>query len=68
MPPNCTHAGTKTCCSLFRHQVVPFPQLTPVCTHTEVPVCARVNLCILGLEDRLSTASVCRYAIGQNKL
>lgn len=68
MPPNCTHVETKTCCSFSRHRVMPFPQLAAVHTHTEVSVCARVNLCIIGLVDRLSTASICRYAIGQNKL
>lgn len=37
-------------------------------THTEAPVGARVNVCILGLVDVLSNASVCRCAVGQHEL
>lgn len=46
----------------FRHQAdASFPAYTSP-THTKVPVCARINLSVLGLVDMLSNASVCRHA------
>lgn len=68
MPPNCTHAETKTCCRLFRHQADASSPAYTSPARTEVPVCARINLCILGLVDMMSNTSVCRHAIGQHEL
>lgn len=51
MPPNCAHAETKSCCRLFRHQADAFSPGYTSPTHTNVPACARINLCILGLLD-----------------
>lgn len=59
MPPSCAHAEGMACCKLFRHRA-DSSSLSP--THTEVSVCARISLCILGLADVLSNTSVCRSA------
>lgn len=46
----------------FRHQADASSLAYTSPTHTEVPVCARINLSILGLVDILSNTSVCKCA------
>lgn len=68
MPPNCAHAETKTCCRLLRHEADASSPAYTSPTHTEVPVCASINSCVLRLVDMLSNTSVCRHAMGQHEL